>query len=51
MRKAIKDVCHGAAADYDTAPMINDLEIIEHLKEAFDKWTEPTDESALSEKE
>ena len=51
MRKAIKEVISGAAAAIDDYPTIYNIEILQHLKEEFDKWSEPTAESALSEKE
>jgi hypothetical protein len=51
MRKALKDIAAGGEASIDEHPMISNIEVLEHAKEAFDKWSEPTDESALSEKE
>jgi len=51
MRKAIREIAAGGAAVAEEHPMLADAEALVHLKEAFDLWSEPTTESALSEKE
>ena len=51
MRKSLREIAGGADANIDDHAMISNIEVLEHAKAAFDAWSEPTDESALSEKE
>lgn len=51
LRRTIREIIAGGAATGDDHPAADSVEALEHLKAAFEKWTEPTDESALSEKE
>lgn len=51
LRSAMKAVAGGATPSLDDYPTIQNFEVLEQLKAAFDAWSEPATESALSEKE
>lgn len=47
----MKAVASGATPNEEDWPAIRNYEVLEQLKAAFDAWSEPTEESTLSEKE
>lgn len=51
MRHCLREIANGAEAKIELWNACYDFCVVTHVKEGVDAWTEPTDESALSEKE